>query len=91
MSTEKTSVANTVIWVFLLAIAVIVTGFIAFNAGKNSQPTFPSTIIKVDNTQALQDCIAKNVTPLQAYSGGYNVPQQEQIALDACKAEYPVN
>ena len=79
---------NTRSWLVFLVIALIVTSFISFNLGKSSVRVSS----KVDNTQQLQACITKNVSPLQAQAildpSQYKQGTIEEVT-NSCKALYP--
>ena len=95
MSTEKHT--NTGLWIWIVII-VIITAIVSFSiAGalhQNVSTNVSQATQKTDNSAALKDCIAQNVTPQQQAIAGDPYASQAsvnavQVALDACKAQYP--
>lgn len=80
--------SNITKWILTIISIIIVTSFVAYSLGKNSQETSP----KVDNTQALQTCIKTNVSPLESQAVlAPELYRQGSIeeATSACKTMYP--
>ena len=90
---RKSNVKNILILIVLTIVGIYMwAALMASNISRTTPTPTP-----VDNTAALQNCIDKNVAPLENLAAISNAAQgatyvnAAQVSLDACKASYPTN